>query len=76
MMFSVYPKSRSFLKKIIVQHRKRCAVFFVTIIIQSFFNLLLPYIAKIETDQLIGQSETLYFLTSSPYGIFLIIVAV
>lgn len=75
-MFSVYPKSRSFLKKIIVQHRKRCAVFFVTIIIQSFFNLLLPYIAKIETDQLIGQSETLYFLTSSPYGIFLIIVAI
>ncbi len=73
-MFSAYPRAMSFLKEMIYRHQHRIYLTIWWTIISSLFALIGPYIAKIEIDQLVDQSPSFWAFTSSPLGIFLIII--
>ena len=69
-----YPLSVKFLTSLMWRHKKRAVIFVGNILIGAWLSLVLPYIAKIETDQLVAQSPELRGIVTSPFGIFALIL--
>ena len=75
-MFKEHKRSYQFLKSLILKHTVWCYIFVLDIAVTSFLSLLLPYIAKLELDQLVDQSEQFLIFSETPLGIFVIIIAI
>ena len=73
-MFEQYPRSRKFLKDLLSRQKKRWLVFLLQTLISTGLSLLLPYVAKLETDQLVAQDPAFRGVVTSPYGIFVLIL--
>jgi ABC-type multidrug transport system fused ATPase/permease subunit len=75
-MFKHYKRSIDFIRDLLKSYQ----VWIIVIIIETFFisifSLVLPYLAKLETDQLVQQNTNLYFFTDTPLAIFIYIIGV
>lgn len=70
-----YGRSLKFIWEIVYKkHRRYFIIALLTTIVARLIQAGLPYLAKFEMDQLAEKSATFFMFTSTPYGIFLIIL--
>lgn len=75
-MFNHYKRSIDFIRELLKSYKIWIIVVIVETFFSSIFSLILPYLAKIETDQLVQKNTNLYFLTDTPLVIFIYIIGV
>jgi len=74
--YSRYNRSINFIRDILKSYKTWMIIILIETFFSSLFSLVLPYLAKIETDQLIEKNTSLYFLSDDPLMIFLYIVVI
>lgn len=75
-MYDKYREAFFFVWDILKKYKMRIVIILFSSILSSWFSLLIPYLSKIETDQLVEQKNGLFFLNDNPFMIFVYIVIV
>ncbi len=72
-----YSRAIKFIWEIVYKkHRRYFLIALITTIVARLIQAGLPYLVKLEMDQLVEKSATFFMFTNTPYGIFLIILGI